>query len=102
AGLSTATIQREDITHAQVSNLFWINVTIGACATLAMAILSPLIALFYRQPEVGRLALVFAGTFLLESLSVQHLALLSRRMRFKVVSGIEVGATTAGLLTGVL
>jgi O-antigen/teichoic acid export membrane protein len=25
AGLSTATIQREDITHAQVSNLFWIN-----------------------------------------------------------------------------
>jgi len=26
AGLSTATVQREGITHAQVSNLFWINV----------------------------------------------------------------------------
>ena len=26
AGLSTATVQREGITHAQVSNLFWTNV----------------------------------------------------------------------------
>src|SRR3990172_7075720 len=25
AGLSTATVQRQSITHAQVSNLFWIN-----------------------------------------------------------------------------
>src|SRR6516225_9825281 len=25
AGLSTATVQREGITHAQVSNLFWVN-----------------------------------------------------------------------------
>jgi len=34
AGLSIATIQREAITHAQVSNLFWINVIfrlIGIC-----------------------------------------------------------------------
>src|SRR5688572_13724769 len=29
AGLSTATVQREDITHAQVSNLFWANVALG-------------------------------------------------------------------------
>ncbi|MEY2607858.1 MAG: hypothetical protein QOH31_5712, partial [Verrucomicrobiota bacterium] len=26
AGLSTATVQRQEITHAQVSNLFWVNV----------------------------------------------------------------------------
>src|SRR5438445_10130923 len=29
AGLSTATVQREEITHAQVSNLFWVNVAVG-------------------------------------------------------------------------
>src|SRR5690606_29437717 len=29
-GLSMATIQREQITHAQVSNLFWINGGMGA------------------------------------------------------------------------
>ena len=29
AGLSTATVQKEEITHAQVSNLFWTNVALG-------------------------------------------------------------------------
>src|SRR5262245_15137313 len=30
AGLSTATIQRSEITHSQVSNLFWINIAVSA------------------------------------------------------------------------
>src|SRR5688572_3999750 len=34
AGLSTATIQRAEITHAQVSNLFWINVSVSAALSL--------------------------------------------------------------------
>src|SRR6266487_4477761 len=29
AGLSTATVQRENITHAQVSNLFWVNIGVS-------------------------------------------------------------------------
>src|SRR5947208_3737169 len=29
AGLSIATVQRERITHAQVSNLFWINIAVS-------------------------------------------------------------------------
>src|SRR5438309_4820857 len=33
AGLSIATVQRERITHAQVSNLFWINVAVSAVRT---------------------------------------------------------------------
>ena len=33
AGLATPTVQREQITHAQVSNLFWINLGVSAlCA----------------------------------------------------------------------
>src|SRR5262245_42528126 len=37
AGLSTATIQRDEITHAQVSNLFWINLLVGGLVTMLMA-----------------------------------------------------------------
>ncbi len=33
AGLSIATVQRERITHAQVSNLFWINVCVSLLST---------------------------------------------------------------------
>src|SRR5437667_10260087 len=41
AGLSIATVQRERITHAQVSNLFWINVAVSAVSTLIVAALAP-------------------------------------------------------------
>ena len=52
AGLSTATIQREGITHAQVSNLFWTNVALGGAVTLLLAALSPVVAWFYREPRL--------------------------------------------------
>ncbi len=41
AGLSTATVQKEEITHAQVSNLFWTNVALGGMITLALAFSGP-------------------------------------------------------------
>src|SRR5438552_14678532 len=50
AGLSTATVQREGITQAQVSNLFWINVGLSGAITLLLAACSPLVAWFYREP----------------------------------------------------
>jgi len=41
AGLSTATVQRQQITHAQVSNLYWVNIGVGGVTTLLVAALSP-------------------------------------------------------------
>src|SRR6478609_8290735 len=40
-GLSTATIQRGDITQEQVSNLFWLNVAVSGAITLAVAAGAP-------------------------------------------------------------
>src|SRR5436309_12284258 len=41
AGLSTATVQFEGITHAQVSNLFWTNVIVGGMISLMLAVAAP-------------------------------------------------------------
>src|SRR6266704_6615285 len=48
AGLSMATVQRQEITHAQVSNLFWVNVTVGGVTALLVAASAPAVAWFYR------------------------------------------------------
>ena len=40
-GSCNATVQREHITHAQVSNLFWINLGVSALCALILAALSP-------------------------------------------------------------
>jgi O-antigen/teichoic acid export membrane protein len=100
-GLSTAIIQRQDITAAQLSNLFWINVVVGALSGSITVVAAPIIAGFYGEQRLIRITILLAVTFLLSGLMVQHHALLSRQMRFKAIAVIDVGSMAAGYLTGV-
>ena len=43
-GLSAATVQRDKVSHDQVSTLFWINVALSSTIMLITAAISPLIA----------------------------------------------------------
>ena len=101
AGLSTATVQRQKITHAQVSNLYWVNVGVGGVTSLIVAALAPVVAWFYREPRLVGVTLVLSGTFLLASSAVQHIALLNRQMRFGVIAMIYIVSALTGYLTGV-
>lgn len=101
AGLSTATVQRQEITHAQVSNLFWVNVAVGGVITLLVAASAPAVAWFYREPRLVGITLMLSVTFLLASSAVQHIALLNRQMRFTVIAVIDVISMLAGYLTGI-
>jgi PST family polysaccharide transporter len=101
AGLSTATVQKERITHAQVSNLFWINVVVSAALSLFVAALAPAIAWFFHEPRLVPITLFLSITFLISGSTVQHMALLNRQMRFKTLAVIQIGSMTAGFLTGV-
>jgi PST family polysaccharide transporter len=102
AGLSTATIQREDITNAQVSNLFWINVAVGVSAMLGMATMAPVVAWFFHEPQLVGISVALSIGFLLEALAVQHLAILNRQMRFTLLSGLDLGCAAAGFLIGTI
>ncbi|HUA68255.1 MAG TPA: oligosaccharide flippase family protein [Candidatus Saccharimonadales bacterium] len=101
AGLSTATIQQEKVTHSQISNLFWINLGVGALLGLIVAAISPVIAWFFHEPRLVGITLVLSSSFLLSGSRVQHQALLDRQMRFKAIASIEIGSVVAGLIAGV-
>src|ERR1044071_7573116 len=49
AGLTTVTIQREGITNAQVSNLFWVNAVIAGSMMALIFVCAPMIAWFYKE-----------------------------------------------------
>ncbi len=100
-GLSTATVQRQEISHAQVSNLFWVNVGVGGVVTLVVAASAPAIAWFYREPRLIGITLALSITFLLTTSAVQHIALLNRQMRFGAIATIEVTCVLGGYLTGI-
>ena len=52
AGLSTAAIQREDLTGKQQSNLFWLNIGVGTILAFLIAASAPLISSFYHRPTL--------------------------------------------------
>src|SRR5438552_2518803 len=101
AGLSMATVQRQEITHAQVSNLFWVNVAVGGVTTLLVAASAPVVAWFYREPRLVGITLLLSITFVLASSAVQHIALLNRQMRFRVIARIDILSMLAGYLTAI-
>lgn len=101
AGLSTATVQKERITQAQVSNLFWVNVLVSLCISILVAAFAPLIAWFYREPRLVAVTLALSITFAISGAVVQHQALLNRQMRYGALAIIDVGSATCGLLVGV-
>jgi O-antigen/teichoic acid export membrane protein len=100
AGLAMPTVQREQITHAQVSNLFWINLGVSGLCALILAALAPAIARFYHESRITYITLALSTTFLIGGFRVQHLALLKRQMRFKAIAVIEVGSMATGALVG--
>jgi len=85
-GLSEATIQHTEITHDQVSALFWVNVAIGVGLMFVTIGLAPGLAWFYREPRLRDIGVVMSLTFLFGGLRVQHTALLKRQMRFLAIA----------------
>jgi PST family polysaccharide transporter len=101
-GLSTATVQKEVITHAEVSNLFWINVGIGAAMTLLVVALSPAVAAYYQDPRLIAVTCALATTFLVNALTVQHQALLARTLRVGTNASVRVLASVISTLLAIV
>lgn len=81
-GLSSAAIQRAELTDDQRSNLFWINAFFGLLLGVAFAAAAPLVAWFYGRPELVGMTLILSLTFVLGGLGAQHNAMLVRHMQF--------------------
>ncbi len=89
-GFTEAIIQREELDHALASNLFWINVGASFVIAIAFAGAGSLLTGLYKDPRVAAVTQVMALTILITGLSVIHMALLKRAMRFSVVSVIDI------------
>lgn len=91
-GLSSASIQRSDITPHQTSNLFWVNLAAGTVISGIVIGLAPAIGSFYNEPRLVLITTVAALGFFISGAGVQHLALLQREMRFTSIAAIDVSA----------
>lgn len=101
-GLGMATIQRKSITHHEISSLFWINVTCGGLATLALCAMSPAVSWFYGDGRLIAVTCALASTIFFGGITVQHEALLVRKMEQGTLAYIRLLATVFSSCLGIV
>jgi len=100
-GLSSATVQRAEVSDEQVSTLFWINTLVGVILSILLVAAAPLVSMFYSEPRLLWVTIVLALGFFLNALGVQHSAMLQREMRFGALALIEVIALVVSIAVGI-
>lgn len=102
AGLTMATVQRDEITHEEVSTLFWINAVIGIVLAAVVAASAPMLVRFYHEPRLFWVTIFSALAFAISGLGMQHGALLQRSMRYVTMARIGVYSLLGSVVVAVL
>lgn len=100
-GLSTAMIQKSELTHEQVSTLFWLNLLFSFAITLITVALAPLVAWFYSEPLLTKITACLAIGFFISGLGSNHEALIRRQMKFVKLASIEIVSLVSGIVVAI-
>jgi PST family polysaccharide transporter len=95
-GLTSAILQRKSISDAELTSLFWISVSWGVGLGALLALAAPLIARFYGEPRLVNLVYASSAIVIAGSLSLQHMTLLNRALRFRTLAAIDAGSLAFG------
>jgi O-antigen/teichoic acid export membrane protein len=103
-GLSSAIVQRPVLDDRLLSTAFWLNALLGLVLAAPIALLAPLAADFFDEPELSTLLPVASLSFVL-SLNVVQLGLLRRELDFRRIGYMSIVnslVTAAVSITGAL
>jgi PST family polysaccharide transporter len=100
-GLSMAAVQSKTLSKRERDNLFWANTLIGLLLTAVVFFSAPLVAGFYGEPALLPITQALSLTFLLNGLSTQYRANLSRGLSFFRLNLSEILAQAVGLGAGI-
>lgn len=100
-GISNAIIHRQNITHTQLSSLYWLNIASGLALTIIVIVFSPLVALFYDEPRITRLMMILSSVFVIVAIGNQYRILCQKELQFNRMAMIEVTAAVLSLFVAV-
>ena len=101
-GLHAATVQKKDITHEQISKLFWINAITGFGLTVLISSMSFLIARFFNEPRLISITIAIATSFFWIGLTMQHQAILRRQMKYAAIGGVQLGSIALSIAIAIV
>lgn len=100
-GISNAIIHKQEISKDQLSTLYWVNVLAGLVLFSIIAVISPFVADFYKEPELSQLVLIVALTFIIQPFGQQFMILWQKEMRFSEIAKIDIVNKSISLIVSV-
>jgi O-antigen/teichoic acid export membrane protein len=100
--LGAALVQREQLTEADRSTVFWTGAAAGLLFTAAGVALSWPLAAFYGEPDVQPLFAALSLSFFVTALGTTQTALLNREMDFRSLELRMMGGTAVGGVLGIV
>lgn len=89
-GIKAAVISRRDLTDADLSTLFWLQLGSGVLLVGLTILLAPLVAGMYREPQLTHLTRLIAPWFVLLIFGMIPMGLLEKRLDFRRIAILEM------------
>lgn len=102
SGFGSALIQKQDITEADCSSVFYINIAVAFVMYGLLFLGAPWIAMFYHSPQLSLYLRFSALVVVIRSFSNVQLALLNKRMLFHLSFRINWVALLISGATGII
>ncbi len=100
-GVIGALVQKQDTHDRHYCSAFWLNIIVGIGLTLIFIATSPLIAWFYKKPELKSILFIVAFNFLFSSFTIVQQTILTKQMDFKSLAIRDVIAVILAGTVGI-
>lgn len=101
-GLTSSIIRSDNIDDEDLSTVFYFNIVASSVLYIVMFFCSPLIASFYKMPELTLIIRVFSVRFIIGSFGAIQNTLLTKEMNFKKMFYIGLPGLIVNAVVGVV
>ena len=101
SGLGNALIQKKDADDLDFSSVFWFNLAMCSFLYILMFVSAPLIAAFYKAPELTPLVRALSLILIISGVKNVQQAFVSRNMMFKRFFFATLGGTLGAAVIGI-
>ncbi|MDC7236616.1 MAG: lipopolysaccharide biosynthesis protein [Sphaerochaetaceae bacterium] len=101
-GFNTALIQKKEVEEVDYSSVFYISLFVSLILYLILFFTSPLIASFYKEPQLTKVLRVLSITLFFGAFNSIQNAIIARNLKFKKLFFSSLGAIVISGLLGIL
>jgi teichuronic acid exporter len=100
-GISSAVVQKKELTNNQLSSSFWFSLFIGVGFVVLTFFISEYLEAFFEMNDLAIVANVLCFNFLIVSVTSVPLGILRRDYEFKKIAVFDISATFIAAITAV-